>query len=347
MLMPLKGRPKLIPPYAATKLFSRKTVSRRAPAGLPFIVAFALLAITSATARVYLPFGLKTDAKQPQPLSESKTQIVFLGTGTPNADPDRSGPSVAIVVNDQPYLVDFGPGVVRRASLALRNGIKGLVLPKLTRAFVTHLHSDHTVGYPDLILTPWVMERTEPLEVYGPKGLKSMTSHILAAYKEDIDIRLHGLEHANPGGYKVVAHEIKPGVIYKDANVTVKAFLVKHGSWKQAFGYRFETPDRTIVISGDTAPAGSIIENCNRCDVLIHEVYSQAGFATRTPAWQQYHSHFHTSSKELAELATRARPGTLILYHQLFWGMSEESLLTEIRAGYDGRVVSAHDLDVY
>jgi ribonuclease BN (tRNA processing enzyme) len=306
-----------------------------------------LIAIGSGATPVYLRPGSRIQIDQPYRVSASKTQIVFLGTGTPNADPDRSGPAVAIVVNDQPYLVDFGPGVVRRASLGLRNGITGLALSKLTRAFVTHLHSDHTAGYPDLILTPWVLDRKEPLEVYGPRGLKAMTGHILAAYKEDIGIRLHGLEHANPDGYKVNAHEIKPGLIYKDANVTVKAFLVRHGSWKEAFGYRFETPDRTIVVSGDTAPSESIVENCNRCDVLIHEVYSQAGFATRTPAWQEYHSHFHTSSKELADLATRAKPGLLILYHQLFWDMTEESLLSEMRRGYDGKVVSAHDLDVY
>src|SRR5215211_1762959 len=126
----------------------------------------------------------------PQSNAQSKTQIVILGTGTPNADPDRSGPSVAIIVNDTPYIVDFGPGVVRRAAAAHRRGIKALAMPKLTRAFVTHLHSDHTVGYPDLIFTPWVLERETPLEVYGPRGLKAMTDHILKAYREDIRIRL-------------------------------------------------------------------------------------------------------------------------------------------------------------
>ncbi|MDX6383680.1 MAG: hypothetical protein QOK48_1253, partial [Blastocatellia bacterium] len=215
------------------------------------------------------------------------------------------------------------------------------------RAFVTHLHSDHTVGYPDLILTAWVMGRVEPLEVYGPKGIRDMTAHILKAYQQDIDLRMNGLEHEDPNGYKVNAHEVKPGIIYKDANVTVKAFLVKHGEWPEAFGYRFETPDRTIVISGDTAPTESIVENCNGCDVLIHEVYSEAGFATKTPAWQKYHSSFHTSSSQLAAIATRAKPGLLILYHQLFWGTSEENLLNEIRKGYVGKFVSGHDLEVF
>ena len=279
--------------------------------------------------------------------AQSRTQIVILGTGTPNADPDRSGPSVAIVVNDTPYIVDFGPGVVRRAAAAHQKGVKGLAMPKLTRAFVTHLHSDHTVGYPDLIFTPWVLERETPLEVYGPRGLKAMTDHILKAYQEDIHIRLDGLEPANETGYRVNAHEIKPGVVYKDQNVTVKAFLVNHGSWKQAFGYRFETPDRSIVISGDCAPSESVIENCNGCDVLIHEVYSESGFKTRSPVWQKYHSTFHTSSRQLGQIATKAKPGLLILYHQLYWGRSDEELVNEVRQFYEGKVVSGSDLAVF
>jgi ribonuclease BN (tRNA processing enzyme) len=254
---------------------------------------------------------------------------------------------VAIIVDDTPYLVDFGPGVVRRAAAAYRSGVKALAMPKLTRAFVTHLHSDHTAGYPDLIFTPWVLEREQPLEVYGPKGLKAMTKHILKAYQDDINIRLNGLEPANETGYRVKVSEIKPGVIYTDKNVTVRAFLVKHGSWPQAFGYRFDTPDRSIVISGDCAPSESVVNNCNGCDVLIHEVYSQAGFATRSPVWQRYHSSFHTSSRELGEIAAKAKPGLLILYHQLFWGTSDEKLVDEVRQFYNGRVVSGTDLAIF
>jgi ribonuclease BN (tRNA processing enzyme) len=278
---------------------------------------------------------------------QKKSQVVLLGTGNPNADPDRSGPSVAIVVNDTPYIVDFGPGVVRRAAAAFKKGVAGLKVNKLKIAFVTHLHSDHTVGYPDLIFTPWTLERKEPLEVYGPAGLKAMTEHILKAYKEDIDVRVNGLEPANHTGYKVNAHEIKPGVIYKDQNVTVKAFRVTHGSWREAFGYRFETPDRVIVISGDCTASESVVENCNGCDVLIHEVYSEAGFAGRSPEWQKYHRSFHTSSRSLGEIAKKAKPGLLVLYHQLLWGTPEEDLIEEIRQVYSGKVASGHDLDVY
>ncbi len=276
------------------------------------------------------------------------TQVVLLGTGTPIADPGRSGPCTAIVVNGTPYLVDFGPGVVRRAELArYLLKINGLSPRRLTRAFVTHLHSDHTAGYPDLILTPWVLGREEPLEVYGPKGLRDMTEHILAAYREDIDLRIGGLEPIDPRGCEVIAHEIEPGEIYRDENVTVEAFTVKHGSWRYAFGYKFRAPDKTIVISGDTAPTESMVENSRGCDVLIHEVYSQAGFDLLDPDWQAYHASFHTSTHQLAEIASQAKPELLVLYHQLFFGISEEDLLQEVRDRYSGRVVSGRDLDVF
>jgi len=180
---------------------------------------------------------------------QQPSKIVLLGTGTPNAEPERSGPSVAIVVNGAPYIVDFGPGVVRRAAAAYAAGVKALDMPQLTRAFLTHLHSDHTAGYADLILTPWVLERDEPLQVYGPAGNRAMTEHILAAYREDIRERLDGLEPVNDTGYRVDIHEVEPGIIYRDASVWIEAFPVRHGSWP-AFGFKFHTPDRTIVISG-------------------------------------------------------------------------------------------------
>ncbi len=274
------------------------------------------------------------------------SQIVLLGTGTPNAEPERSGPSVAIVVNETPYIVDFGPGVVRRAVAAFQSGITGLEARRLSRAFLTHLHSDHTAGYADLILTPWVLEREEPLQVYGPAGLQAMTEHILAAYDEDVRERLQGLEPANPSGHQVQVFETEAGVVYENANVKVEAFAVRHGSWP-ALGFRFHTPDRTIVISGDTAPTPNLVEAYRGCDVLIHEVYSAVGLKQRPPVWQRYHSDVHTSSVELAQIASEAKPGLLILYHQLLHGVSEQELLQEVQERYAGKVVSGRDLDVY
>jgi len=292
-------------------------------------------------------------SSQSQGKPATVTQIVLLGTGNFAPTPERSGPCTAIIVNDNPYLVDLGPGVVRRAVAAYQKGVKALHSSNLKTAFITHLHSDHTLGYPDFIFTPWVVGRAGPLEVYGPKGIKAMTEHILEAWKEDIWIRTHGVERNlpewNDTGYRVNAHEIEPGVVYKDKNVTVKAFLVRHGDWSQAFGYRFETPDRTIVISGDTTPSQSIIDNCNGCDVLIHEVYTQIGYAKASPERQQLRLSYHTSSKQLGEIANKAKPKLLILYHQnyQFNLSSEEDLIREVREAYKGKFVSGHDLETY
>jgi ribonuclease BN (tRNA processing enzyme) len=279
------------------------------------------------------------------------TKIVFLGTGTPNPDPACSGNSVAIIVRDKSYIIDFGPGLIRQAaSMTPRYGgkIKALSMENIKRAFLTHLHSDHTTGYPDLIFTPWVEGRNETLQVYGPEGIKSMTHHILEAYKEDIRIRLYGLEPANNEGWRVNVHEFKgDGIIYKDEYVTVEAFKVEHGSWPEAYGFIFQTPDRRIAISGDARPCKNLIEKCKGVDILIHEVYSKVQLKKRTPFWQKYHPQFHTSTKELAEIANQIKPGLLLLYHQLRWGISHEALVKEITDHYKGNVISAKDKDIY
>jgi ribonuclease Z len=282
--------------------------------------------------------------------ASGQTQIIFLGTGTPNPDPAHAGSSIAIVVNNQAYLVDFGPGLVRQAAaLSPRYGgnIDALSVKNLTIAFLTHLHSDHTTGYPDLIFTPWVMGRDKPLEVYGPAGIQDMTKHILKAYREDIRIRLDGLEPATENGWKVNTHEIKDGIIYKDQNIEVEAFLVEHGNWENAYGFIFTTPDRKIAISGDTKPCQKLIDKCQGVDVLIHEVYSQEQLQYRTKFWQNYHPQFHTSTVELAEIANQIKPDLLLLYHQLAWGTTDEELVKEITKTYTGKVISAKDLDIF
>jgi len=261
-------------------------------------------------------------------------------------DPDRSGPATAIVVGDTAYLIDFGPGVVRRAAAATAKGFPAVRPENLKTAFLTHLHSDHTVGYPDLIFTPWVMARKDTLNVYGPKGLKAMTDHILAAWQEDINIRTKGLEQRWP--LRVAAHEIKPGVVYSDSQVRVTAFPVPHGEWDEAYGYRFDTPDRVIVISGDTRPSPELVKACKRCDILIHEVYPMGSRATM-PDWPKYRAQYHTSTQELAEIASQSQPGLLIVYHRTggLSNFSDEQYLKEIGQGYSGKVVIGHDLEVY
>lgn len=275
------------------------------------------------------------------------TRLVLLGTGTPNAEADRWGSALAIVVNDTPYLVDAGAGVVRRASAAHEAGVAGLAVRKLSRVFLTHLHSDHTVGLPDLIFSPWTLEREVPLEIYGPPGSDHMAAHIMEAYQEDVEVRIQGLEPANIGGNHVRVREGVQGLVYQDENVKVTAFRVDHGDWEYALGYRFETPDRVIVVSGDTRPTEAVVDHCRGCDILVHEVYSQVGFEARDPVWQRYHAASHTSGPALGELAARARPRLLVLTHQLLWGATPEELVAEVKRTFDGEVVYGRDLQVF
>lgn len=294
-------------------------------------------------------------------MNNVETKLVLLGTGTPNAEPNASGPSTAVVVGERAYLVDFGPGVVRQCAKAHRNGIHALHPKNLTVAFCTHLHTDHTAGYSDLMFTPWVLERDTPLQVFGPKGIAEMTEHIQKAYAVDIDFRINGFEKANPVGYHVEAMEVTSGVVYQDDLVTVEAIGVDHGTL-ESYGYKFTTPDKVIVISGDTCPLDIITAQAKGCDILLHEVEYTKGLAQRTPQWQTYHANVHTLSKDLATIAQKAQPKLLVTYHRIYhldvfstdfdveveMAWRDGEILKEIKAyGYDGTVVNGYDLDVF
>jgi len=302
--------------------------------------------------RVFAIFPVLVTSLAAQP---SRTQIVMLGTGTPIPDPERSGPAVAIVVDSVAYLFDAGTGVVRRAAAAGVRGVRPFAparpgaqpAPRFDRIFITHLHSDHTLGLADAMLTQWIQGRTTPIDVYGPPGIKHLVTSILDGNKEDITERLHAFGGPPPTGWNAVSHEITAGEVFHDSRVTVTAFAVPHADWKYAFGYRIQTPDPLIVLSGDARPTEAIEQQCNGCDVLIHEVYSDAGFATVPAIRKKYHSRAHTSATQLGDIATRAKPKMLILYHQLFFGASDEQLLSEVKSRFSGNVVSAKDLDVF
>ncbi len=157
----------------------------------------------------------------------------------------------------------------------------------------------------------------------------------------DLSVRTVG-GHARPP-CEVNVHEIAPGVVHRDRNVTVTAFPVHHGDDLDAFGFRFETSDRTIVLSGDTSPTQSLIDHCQGCDVLIHEVYPLKNFDTVSPTWQDFRRNHHTSTKELADIANRVNPGLLVIYHHSnagggpLTGDAEDVLLNEIRQALQGQ----------
>jgi ribonuclease Z len=300
----------------------------------PLLIAIAMLALSAS--------AFAQSAQTPK----ATTEVVLLGTGMPYPDPNAAGPATAVVVGKRVFIFDVGAGVMRRINAA------GLPISGPEAVFITHLHSDHTFGYDELILTSWIMRRTWPLPVYGPHGLRLMTKHLLAAYAEDIRIRTYGLEREVANGYRVNVHEISSGVIYNRDGVRVTAFKVAHGSWKEAYGFRIDTPDRSIVISGDTRPSEALTRAAKDVDVLVHEVYSplhvQPEERPGGKYWPQYMREFHTSDVELGRLAARAKPKLLLLTHIIRLGSTDADLLAGVRAGgFTGPVIIGTDLGRY
>ena len=276
------------------------------------------------------------------------TSVILLGTGMPFPDHTAQGPATAVQVGARLFVFDAGPGIERQmeaAGLPVRGG-------PVTAAFLTHLHSDHTLGLPDLILTSWVMGRKLPLRLIGPPGTARMVQHIVAAWSEDIDVRTNGLEHDAPGGWHVDVCETRGGVVYDSAGVRIRAFPVRHGGWKWAFGYRIDTPGKSIVISGDTAPSDSLIAAARGVDVLVHEVYPAVRLAPEPrpggEAWVEYMHTFHTSDRELGAIAAAARPRLLVLSHIVRMKGTDAELIDGVRAGgWHGAVVVGRDLARY
>ena len=274
---------------------------------------------------------------QPSLSSADSTVIITLGTGTPRPLPDVMGPATAVVVGRRVFLFDAGTGVERRLAAAHLpvNGVDAL--------FLTHLHSDHILGLGDLVFTSWIFGRDRPFPVYGPTGTKAMLEHLYQAFAVDIEAR--EIDYGVAGGYRVNAREIAPGLVYDSGGVRVTAFRVEHGRL-QAFGYRIDTPTKSIVISGDTRPSETLIRMATGVDVLIHEVIPsvQVQLGNRPNVdWAKYIAEHHTTSTQLGEVAALAKPKLLIVSHNTRREPAAE-ILANIRRAYNGRVVIAEDL---
>lgn len=276
--------------------------------------------------------------------AQDTAAVVLVGTGFPRPDPAASGPAAAVVVGSRVFLFDAGAGI-QRALSAARLPINGV-----TALFVTHLHSDHTLGFPDLILDSWMMGRRTPLAAYGPPGLRDMTAHILAAWAEDLRVRVTGLERETPITPQVRVHEIRPGIVYDSGGVKVTAVAVPHGGLRHAFAYRIDAGGRSVVISGDTRPSPALERLSTGVDVLVHEVYASETLRPEPrpggDVWPLYMRDAHTSDVELGAIAARARPRLLVLTHIIRMGAADSTLLAGVRrGGFGGRVVIGHDGD--
>lgn len=314
-----------------------------------------------------LPGAWPTNIRRnPHDLSppDTTTKLVTLGTGMPSPNPYRAGPSHALIVNGSPYLVDAGEGIWRSiAQAALINGdevARSFSPEKLKYLFITHLHQDHTVGIPSLLLNPsnWIFRIRQ--EIHGPRGTEDMLKHILAAWKIDQDAAI--ADGNDPAGGHATGHDIlfeEDGVVYQDDNVRVEAFRTKHASLRDSFAYRFSTQDRIVVFSGDGGPYHpNIVRAAKNADILVTETvteeniqYAPWGGETVEEKKKEIF-RFHFSPTVLARIANEANVKAIVLAHEQNYNSGENyealGLMNEvIAAGFEGEIHSAMDGDIY
>jgi ribonuclease BN (tRNA processing enzyme) len=276
------------------------------------------------------------------------TRVIVLGTGTPIPDAHRAGPGIAIVHKGESYLFDVGAGVIRNATTArYKYDIPSLYPTEICCAFITHMHSDHTLDFVELNFTMW-WRRREALLAFGPTGLEETAAGMIAMMQPDIRTRSSGTQPVMAvETYRPVVKEISEGVVFTKDDLTIEAFNVPHGDIKPAFGYKVTTDDLTVVISGDTAYSEELLEMATGADILLHEVISDEGLLRNSESFQAYHKRSHTTATDLGRLAAVAKPDLLVLYHGLHYGLPEPGVLDEVRSVYDGKVVLANDIDVF
>ena len=293
-----------------------------------------------------------------------QTSLVMLGTGMPSPNPYRGGPSHAVVIGDSTYLVDAGEGIWRSiAKAALINGddfSQALSPEKISTLFLTHLHQDHTVGIPSLILNPlnWIYGIN--LKIYGPKGTKDMLDHIVSAWRIDTEAAIaDGFDPANSGatGHDIVFEE--NGLVYQDNNVKVEAFRTRHASLQDTFAYRFTTVDRVIVFTGDGGPFhANIVRAAKNADILVTETVTEDNIryapwgGNTVEAKKKEIFRFHFSPTVLARIANQAGVRKIVLAHEQNYNSGENynalGLSDEVKAaGFAGEIFSAMDGDIY
>jgi len=243
-------------------------------------------------------------------------KVTLLGTSSPIPLPTRFGPSTLVEAGDQKLLFDMGRGVpIRLAQL-------NVPLGKVDAHFITHFHSDHVSGIPDVWLTGWLPSpygrRTAPFRIIGPIGTQDLMGHLQQAYALDIKIRLEDQE-LPPAGIAIAVHEFdEGGVVYEKNGVKVTAFEVDHGeSVKPAFGYRIDYDGHSAVISGDTRYSENVIKYGARADVLIHEVASaRPELLAASVPFQLVVAH-HTTPRECGQVFAKARPKLAVYAHMV------------------------------
>jgi ribonuclease Z len=269
-------------------------------------------------------------------------RVTLLGTGVPTPVMERFGPSTLVEAGAEKLVFDAGRGVLQRL-FQLK-----IPLKEVRALFLTHLHSDHVVGIPDLWLTGWLVGRPEvPLRVWGPMGTKTLMSHLEQAYQFDIRIRLYD-DRPPPQGVVVLAEEITEGVVYEHNGVKVTAFEVDHSPIKPAFGYRIDYGGRSVVLSGDTRFSENLIRFAQGVDVLVHEVIAaelQRSRASDPERAERVIAH-HTTPEQAGEVFTRVKPKLAVYSHIGPVTATANELIPPTRKTYSGPLEVGEDLMV-
>ena len=282
-------------------------------------------------------------ALAPTAAGAQEVKVTLLGTGTPVPSMNRFGPSILVEAAGQKFLFDAGRGALQRlAQLRVRwQDIDGL--------FLTHLHSDHVVGFPDLWLTGWLVGsgRDRPLPVWGPRGTKKMASHLEQAYEFDIRIRLYD-DRAAPDGVVILAEDINEGVVFEKGGLKVTAFEVDHTPVRPAFGYRVDHGGRSVVLSGDTRVSQNLIRHAQSVDLLVHEVASPESFqrAGTPPERAKSVIEHHVTPEQAGEVFAKTKPRLAVYSHIVQPDASEQDLIPPTRKAYSGPVEVGEDLMV-
>jgi ribonuclease Z len=312
------------------------------------LVAAASIACTALPALV--PGGgragglAQAQAVSPSPTATTPSdslKVVLLGTGAgPAVNLRQYGASTLVEAGGQRFLFDCGRGATLRLAEA------GVPLGSITRVFLTHLHSDHVIQLPDLLLAGWAAgQRAVPLAVWGPAGTRDMMEHLQQAFAFDIRIRRDVDEHFPASGITVVSHDVRTdSVVFAEYGVTVTAFLVDHGPVQPAFGYRVDYRGRSVVLSGDTRVSENLVRHAQGTDVLVHEVLDPEELRSRPnrtseAAVEAIIAH-HTTPAQAGEVFRRVAPRLAVYSH----GANTERILAQTRAAYAGPLQGAEDL---
>ena len=274
-------------------------------------------------------------------VTPNEIRVTLLGTGSgPRAFVDKAGISTLVEAGGERLLFDAGRGSMQRLAQA------GFPMNAVTKLFLTHLHSDHVIGVPDLMLSPWAAapERKVPLEVWGPDGTRDMMRHLEEAFAFDIHMRRDVDESFSPDGIRIVAHDIQAGKVYEKNGVTVTAFLVSHGLVKPSYGYRVDYAGRSVALSGDTSPNDNLVAVCKGVDVLIHEAIDPDVLRRLIPDKSRMDAIVarHTTPEQAASIFSKVSPRLAVFSHS----PGTTAIVEQTRRSYAGRVEMGDDLMV-